>query len=85
MAKTRTTIMVDEDVLKESKMAAIQKGISLSKLIEDAMRQAVEGGHAAAQAEANNPLLDFMRWADDRKLCSEDGKPLTREEAHERS
>lgn len=85
MAKARTTIMVDEEILKESKMVAIQKGVSLSRLIEDAMRQAVEGGQAVAQAEANNPLLEFMRWADDRKLCSDDGKPLTREEAHERS
>jgi hypothetical protein len=37
----RTTIRIDEELLKQAKLLAIQSGKSLTSIIEDALRQSI--------------------------------------------
>ncbi len=39
MPKVVTTIKVDSDILKESKKLAIDKGVTFSELLEEALRK----------------------------------------------
>jgi hypothetical protein len=79
MNKARTTIMIDADLLKEAKRAAVEREVTLSSLIEDSIRVGIQGSNDDALAK----LEEHFAWADANKLKSKDG-PLTREQAHER-
>jgi plasmid stability protein len=44
MAKVKTTVYVDEDVLRQIRVAAARRGRTVSELIEDALRRATLSG-----------------------------------------
>ena len=44
MAKVKTTVMMDVDILKQAKRTALERGVSLSKFFEDQIRKAVGKG-----------------------------------------
>lgn len=46
----RTTIRLDEDLLRDAKAAAAASGRTLTALIEDALRETLSRGHAQAPA-----------------------------------
>ncbi len=48
----RTTVRLDEELLREAKRFAAASGRSLTALIEDSLRQALASSHAA---DANHP------------------------------
>lgn len=74
MSKIRTTIMLDEQVLKDAKHRAVELGTSLSQLIEDAL---------ATQPRLHDRNLEaFVEWALNARAKSIDGRPLSREEVH---
>jgi hypothetical protein len=76
MSKIRTTIMLDEQVLKEAKHRAVELGTSLSQLIEDAL--------ASQPAREDRELEAFVEWALHAKVKSTDGRPLSRDDIHGR-
>lgn len=47
----RTTIRIDEQLLKEAKLLAIQSGKSLTAVIEDALRESLSRQQGAGQRE----------------------------------
>jgi hypothetical protein len=69
MAKVRTTLTVDEDVLRAVKIAAARSGRGDSQVIEDALRR-----------ELGLDLLDRM-WAGNR-MSEEDAMALAVEAQH---
>lgn len=76
MGKVRITVTLDSDLLDRARRAASLRGVSLSQLIEDALSDDAPSGH--------DGLAEFLRWAAKSQVRSIDGKPLTRDEAHER-
>jgi plasmid stability protein len=44
MAKVKTTVYVDEDVLREIRVSAARRGRSVSELVEDALRRSTLSG-----------------------------------------
>jgi len=44
MAKVKTTVYVDEDVLRQIRVAAARRGRTVSELVEDALRRATLSG-----------------------------------------
>ncbi len=73
MSKVRTSIMLDERILKTAKHRAVERGMSLSEVIEEALTQASAEG-----------LGKFLDWAQTSVHRSADGRPLSRAEANER-
>ena len=67
----------DEELIRRAKMLAAEKGTSLSALVRDYLEQLVHGGDEYERARRR-----AMRWM--RKGLPLGGKPLTREEAHDR-
>ena len=47
----RTTIRIDEDLLKEAKRLAVQQHKSLTAVLEDALRESLSRKRSAAQRE----------------------------------
>lgn len=47
----RTTIRIDERLLKEAKLQAARQGITLTALIEDALRESLARKHDSQQRE----------------------------------
>jgi hypothetical protein len=47
----RTTIRIDEQLLKEAKQLAARRGKSLTSIIEDALRESLARQHEAGQRE----------------------------------
>jgi len=47
----RTTIRIEEQLLKEAKLLAIQSGKSLTAVIEDALRESLSRQRSAGQRE----------------------------------
>lgn len=76
MSKIRTSVMLDEHILKKAKHRAVERGLSLSQIIEEAL--------SSKGAWPDDGLVEFLAWAEKSRYRSDDGKPLTREEAHER-
>ena len=44
MAKVKTTVYVDEDVLREIRVSAARRGRTVSDLVEDALRRSTLSG-----------------------------------------
>ena len=44
MAKVKTTVYVDEDVLRQIRVTAARRGRSVSELVEDALRRSTLAG-----------------------------------------
>jgi len=47
----RTTIRVDEQLLKDAKLLALRSGKSLTAIIEDALRESLSRQHGSGQRE----------------------------------
>lgn len=69
MAKVKTTIYVDEDVMRQIRVAAAREGRPLSELIEQALRRSTLSG-----------LLDSIRGDSD--LSAEEAMELAYSELH---
>jgi hypothetical protein len=71
------TLRLDEAILRQARVKAVQEDQSLSEWVANLVAEAVAGGgkFAAAKRRALRRL---------EKAVDLDGKPLTREEAHER-
>jgi hypothetical protein len=67
----------DEELIRRAKMLAAQKGTSLSGLVRDYLETLVHGDDEYERARRQ-----ALRWI--RRGLPLGGKPLTREEAHER-
>ncbi len=67
----------DEELIRRAKMLAAGKGTSLSALVRDYLEKLVRGDD-----EYEGARRRAMRWM--RKGLALGGKPLTREEAHDR-
>lgn len=48
---TRTTIRIDEQLLKEAKQLAVRRGKSLTAVIEDALRESLSRQRGSGQRE----------------------------------
>jgi len=70
------TFSLDEQLLARSRAYASAHQTTLNQLVRDLLERTV-------RADPTSELKAFFEWADESKLCS-DGRPLTREEAHER-
>jgi Arc/MetJ family transcription regulator len=53
----RTTIRLDEDLLAKAKRAAIERGTTLTAVIEDALRRALAPGHAERRERFELPTF----------------------------
>ena len=70
MAKVKTTMYVDEDVLREIRVAAARRGRPVSELIDEALRESTLIG-----------LLERV-WARNADLSEEDAMELANSELH---
>lgn len=55
----RTTIRLDDHVLRQAKLAAAQQGCTLTRYIEDALRQRLVATSSAAQEKATYQVPTF--------------------------
>ena len=69
MAKVKTTVYVDEDVLREIRVTAARRGRTVSKLVEDALRMSTLSG-----------LIESIRSRSD--LSEEEALELAYSELH---
>ena len=53
----RTTIRLDDELLRQAKHAALERGTTLTALIEDALRRALAPGAAAAHDDVELPTF----------------------------
>jgi Arc/MetJ family transcription regulator len=53
----RTTIRLDDDLLTKAKRAALERGTTLTAVIEDALRRALAPGSAAAREDVELPTF----------------------------
>jgi hypothetical protein len=51
----RTTIRIDEDLLRQAKRVAVERGTTLTALIEDALRQSLAGRPEPARRRVELP------------------------------
>lgn len=77
-AKANITLKLDVEVLREARVLAARRGISVSRLVGDQLEQVVR--QASAYEQAKRRALDRMRNAT--PLGWE--RPASRDELHER-
>jgi hypothetical protein len=65
MAKKKTTIYLDPDVLTAMKAAALTSNRSESAVIEDALRSYLRSGHADAAWDELRELLERVGYTSD--------------------
>jgi predicted transcriptional regulator len=65
MAKKKTTVYLDSDVLTAAKAVALTSNRSESALIEDALRSYLRSGHGDAVREELQELLERVRSTSD--------------------
>lgn len=53
----RTTIRLDDDLLRAAKRAAVERGTTLTAVIEDALRRALAPGAVASHEEVELPTF----------------------------
>ncbi|HST63731.1 MAG TPA: CopG family transcriptional regulator [Mycobacteriales bacterium] len=53
----RTTVDLEEETLRRAKTLAAEKGMTLSRLVEDAVKAVVNRGPAAAGARVELPVF----------------------------
>jgi hypothetical protein len=75
VAKRKTTIYIDDDVITATKLAAVATHRSDSAVIEDALRSYLGTGHAAAARVDLRAVLD--------RLAAHSAKDLSDDEAIE--
>lgn len=69
MAKVKTTVYVEEDVLREIRVTAARRGCTVSELVEDALRRSTLSG-----------LIESVRSRSD--LSEEEALELAYSELH---
>ena len=69
MAKVKTTVYLEEDMLREIRVAAARRGRSVSELVEDALRRSMLSG-----------LIESVRSRSD--LSEEEALELAYSELH---
>jgi len=69
MAKVKTTVYLEEDMLREIRVAAARRGRSVSELVEDALRRSTLSG-----------LIESVRSRSD--LSEEEALELANSELH---
>jgi len=65
MAKKKTTIYLDPDVLIATKVAALTSNRSESAVIEDALRSYLRSGHADVALDELRELLERVGYTSD--------------------
>jgi hypothetical protein len=80
MAKRKTTIYIDDDVMTATKMAAVATHRSDSAVIEDALRSYLATGHAAAARVDLRAVLDRLAAHSANDLSDEEAIELAVEE-----
>ena len=65
MAKKKTTIYLDPDVLTATKAAALTSNRSESAVVEDALRSYLRSGHADATWDELRELLERVGYTSD--------------------
>lgn len=53
----RTTIRLDEELLRDAKRAAVERGTTLTAVIEDALRRALTPGAVASVVDVEIPTF----------------------------
>lgn len=79
MAKVKTTIMIEEAVLRSAKKFAVDHDGTLSELIESSLRQRMD----SSEVDRSHALQEYFQLVRERQFRSE-GK-WTRAEIHERA
>jgi hypothetical protein len=80
MAKQKTTVYLDADVLTATKAAALTSKRTESAVIEDALRSYLRGGRSDAVRDELHELLDRVAKASD--LDEETALSMAAEEVH---
>lgn len=70
----RTTLNIDDDLLKAAKIAAVRRGTTLTALVEEALRETVEGTRSKtweipAHIDKNDPaaVAEFIAYMESKR------------------
>lgn len=70
----RTTLNIDDDLLKAAKIAAVRRGTTLTALVEEALRETVEGTRSKtweipAHIDKTNPaaVAEFIAYMESKR------------------